>query len=270
MKALVQKIFTSKKADELNDSNTAVLETELPNDNVLKVSKPVAKSHSKLPLVILKKLAPIRDLPDEELQLIEQEVFIYAPESVIFVLGEKSDKMYYLLKGRIKLTSDGADSYYIDGNTALSNLPINSGKMYGATAVTQTECTVLAVSPFVLHWWINESKVKTNNDPIDLLDFSLPKEVPVTQFFYNLSLACRENKLSLPTLPQVAIQLRKAMSEDIGINEAVKIIQLDVIVVTRLIQLANSALYASLQPVTNCHDAVSLRIESNKSISHEH
>ncbi|MDD2863163.1 MAG: HDOD domain-containing protein [Methylococcales bacterium] len=255
MKALVKKIFTSKKADELQDSSATVLETDSQNE-VLKITKPMAKSHSKLPLTILKKLAPIRDLPDEELQLIEQEVSIYAPESILFILGEKSDKMYYLLKGRIKLTSDGADSYYIDGNTALSNLPINSGKMYGATAITQTECTVLSVSPSVLHWWINESKVKTNNDPIDLLDFSLPKEVPVTQFFQNLSLACRENKLSLPTLPQVAIQLRKAMSEDIGIDEAVKIIQLDVIVVTRLIQLANSALYASLKPVTNCHDAV--------------
>jgi HD-like signal output (HDOD) protein len=252
MKAIIKKIFSTNQAADVNERIESDAVNNAVNDAVLKVTKPVAASHNKLPLMILKKLAPIRDLPDDGLQLIEQETLIYSPESIVFILGEKCDKIYYLLKGTIKFTPDGVEPYYIEEKTALANLPLNSGTTYGATAITLTECTILAVPTSVLHWWVNESKVK----PVDLLDFSLSKEVPVTPFFHNLSLACRANKLSLPTLPQVAIQLRKAMNEDIGIAQAVKIIQFDPVLVVRLIQLANSALYASLTPVTNCHDAV--------------
>ena len=46
------------------------------------------------------------------------------------------------------------------------------------------------------------------------------------------------------------------MEKDLGINEAVKIIGVDVSIVAKLIQLANSPLYSPISPITNCHAAV--------------
>nr|WP_305910265.1 HDOD domain-containing protein [Methylomarinum sp. Ch1-1]MDP4521985.1 HDOD domain-containing protein [Methylomarinum sp. Ch1-1] len=46
------------------------------------------------------------------------------------------------------------------------------------------------------------------------------------------------------------------MQQDIGIDEAVHIIQIDPPIVTKLIQVANSPLYAPVSPIGNCHDAV--------------
>lgn len=255
MKVFFKKLFgfSTKKTDVFK---TNILEDKVVN--VVKVvTEPIAMSHNKLPLTILKKLAPIRDLSHDELQKIEQSTLSYAPESVLFILGENSDKIYYLLKGTIEFISGDGKNYHIDDTSTLASLPINSGKTYGATAVTKSPCIILAIPISVSHWWVNESKRKSPNSSATLVDFSLPIQVPATLFFSDFSQACRENKLSLPTLPQIAIQLRKAIQENIGIAEAVKIIQLDALVVARLIQLANSALYASLEPVRNSHLAVS-------------
>jgi HD-like signal output (HDOD) protein len=253
MNMLMKKIFTRPKVDTLA---SPILEIE-STTHAVTVTQPTSVSHKKLPLTLLRKLAPIRNLNDGELQAIEQSTYVYAPESVVFTLGESSDEIYYLLKGEMEFTLNGGESYYIDASSTQASLPINSGKICGATALTKSDCIILAIPISVLHWWISESKTKVSDSTAFDIDFSLPKEVPLTPFFNDFSQACRENRLSLPILPHVAIQLRKAMMEDIGIAEAVKIIQLDTSIVTRLIQLSNSALYASLNSVTNCHDAVS-------------
>jgi len=62
--------------------------------------------------------------------------------------------------------------------------------------------------------------------------------------------------LRLPSLPDVAFKLKEAMKQDIGIKEAAEIIHVDPPIVTKLIQVANSALYATGSPITNCNDAI--------------
>ena len=261
MKAFFKKIlgFFTKKTIFFEPSilETNTLKDQVINDTGTGVTEPLSVSYNKLPLTVLKKLAPIRDLRNDELQKIKQTTFSYGPESLIFILGDKSDQIYYLLKGTVEFRLSGEKSYCIDETSTLANLPISSGKVHGATVVTKSSCTILTVPISVSYWWVNESRKKTQNPITAKSDFSFPKEVPNTPFFNRFSDACLGNKLSLPTLPQVAIQLRRAMSNNIGVKEAVKIIQLDAIIVTRLIQLANSALYASLEPVNNCHEAVS-------------
>jgi HD-like signal output (HDOD) protein len=259
MKMLIQKFWGTEKMDavSIQHSGDASANDDINDAAILTNTMPIIVSDTKQPLTVLKKLAPIRDLNDYELQHIEQRTSSYLPESIVFTLGDQSDKIYYLLKGTIEFTLNGGGTYCISDSSTLANLPINSGKICGATAVTKSHCEILSIPVSVWHWWISESKTKANSATAITIDFSLPKDVPTTPFFNGFSQACRENRLSLPTLPSVAIQLRKAMTEDIGIAEAVKIIQLDVTVVTRLIQLSNSALYASLKPVTNCHNAVS-------------
>lgn len=229
-------------------------------------TKPIAVSNARQPLAILKKLAPIRDLKDEDLAQIDQSVLSYANESVIFTLGDKSEHIYYLLKGEVELESDGGASYIISEGSALANLPLNSSKVCGATATTKSPSFLLSMPTSIVQMWVNKSRAQPGDD-VEVIDIELPKEIPNTQFFNSFAQAYRENKLSLPSLPQVAIKLRKAMENDIGINDVIKIIEIDAPIVAKLIQVANSALYAPTTPIKNCHDAVTrLGLETTRKL----
>jgi HD-like signal output (HDOD) protein len=58
-------------------------------------------------------------------------------------------------------------------------------------------------------------------------------------------------------LPDIAFKLKDAMRKDIDIEEVVKILHIDPPIVTKLIQVANSPLYDTGIPVSNCHEAIS-------------
>lgn len=231
-------------------------------------TKPLAVKTTKQPLTVLKKLAPIRDLPEEDIAQIEQTTLSYAPNSRVFTLGEKSEHIFYLLKGNVELESDGGASYSIGEGTALANLPLNSGKVCGATAVTTVACELLSIPTTVVQWWVNKSKSQQQGSTLEVIDIEFPAEIPDTQFFNSFAQAYRENKLSLPSLPQVAIKLRKAMEkDDISVTDVIKIVQVDAPIVAKLIQVANSALYAPTTPIKNCHDAVTrLGLETTRKL----
>lgn len=64
-------------------------------------------------------------------------------------------------------------------------------------------------------------------------------------------------RLILPSLPDIVIRVRQAVNnEDANLGDIVKLIQLDPSLTARLVQIANSPLYRSPQPVENCLMAV--------------
>ncbi len=257
MASWVNTLF-SKKTPNIENKIVESLTNYRPSTPILSaVTPPLSATATKQPLTTLKKLAPIRDLNDEEIAQVDQWILTYANQSMIFSLGDKSEYIYYLLKGSVELQSDGGASYLVYENTPLANLPLNSGKICGATAVTKSHTEILSIPTSIVQWWANKSRLQQQSNSLEVIDLNLPPEIPNTQFFNSFSQAYRENKLSLPSLPQVAIKLRKAMEHDnISVNDVIQIVQVDAPIVAKLIQVSNSALYAPTSPITNCHDAV--------------
>jgi HD-like signal output (HDOD) protein len=223
-------------------------------NNQLTCSEPVSTEHKKLPLATLKKLAPLRDMDDAYVQQLVHTTLIYSAGSVIFRLGQKTNSIFYLLKGSLNMQPDSDNLYTLSAESSLANLPLNSGKLCGATAYAKTDVTILAISgEFICRW---SGKDIRQSVAVELLDIELPEQISGNRFFTSFSGAYRENKLSLPSLPNVALKLKEAMEKDLGISEAVKIIGVDVSIVAKLIQMANSPLYSPVSPITNCHAAV--------------
>ncbi len=235
MASWTSNLFSNKKEDteKLADETSAPIK-KVVAQSVSKNTKPIAVSYEKQPLAILKKLAPIRDLNDDDIAQIEQSVLSYSESSIVFTLGEKSDHVYYLLKGVIELESDGGATYFVNDDSALAHLPLNSGKICGATAITKSPCIILSITTTVIQWWVNKSKAQ-KGDNLEIIDIELPKQIPNNQFFNSFAQAYRENKLSLPSLPQVAMKLRKAMEKDnIGVKDVIKIVEVDAPSVAKL------------------------------------
>ena len=64
-------------------------------------------------------------------------------------------------------------------------------------------------------------------------------------------------RLILPSLPEIVVRVRQAVNDDdVNLGSVVKLIQLDPSLTARLVQIANSPLYRSRQPVENCLMAV--------------
>lgn len=223
-------------------------------DNPITCSEPVSTEHKKLPLATLKKLAPLRDMEDAYLEQLAHTTLRYTQGSVIFRLGQKTNSVFYLLEGSVELQPDSDNSYTLSSESSLANLPLNSGKVCGSTAVAKTNIIILAISGDFICRWMGKSSQQSIS--VELVDIELPEQIAGNRFFTSFSRAYRENRLSLPSLPNVALKLKEAMEKDLGISEAVKIIGVDASIVVKLIQLANSPLYSPISPITNCHAAV--------------
>jgi len=64
-------------------------------------------------------------------------------------------------------------------------------------------------------------------------------------------------RLILPSLPEIVVRVRQAVNDDdVNLGDVVKLIQVDPSLTARLVQIANSPLYRSRQPVENCLMAV--------------
>jgi HD-like signal output (HDOD) protein len=231
----------------------------------LSCTAPLATENKKLPLATLKKFVPLRDMDDDTVAQFTCTLLSYAPKSILFTRGQQTDAVYYLLKGSVQLRPDCENDYTLTDTSPLANLPLNSGKRCGATAIATTKVEILAISQKLINVWTDKSR--TQAATIEVVDFDLPEEIAGNRFFNSFTAAYHENKLSLPSLPHVALKLKEAMRGDISINEAVEIIQIDAPIVTKLIQVANSALYAPVSRITNGHSAVTwLGLEATRNL----
>ncbi|MDD5215185.1 MAG: HDOD domain-containing protein [Methylococcales bacterium] len=207
------------------------------------------------PTSLLRKLAPLRFLSESTLAQIEHKTLHYTAESVVFIVGQRTDYAYYLLQGGVEMRPQGIFPYPVNSDTAQALMPLNSGYLCGATAITTAPSIILAVSRVFLQR-LSQQKYRYTAGT-EFVKSGLPRSLPNNRFYADFAHAYQDNKLSLPSLPQVALRLKKAVEEpEVTIAEIVNIVQFDAAIVAKLIKVANSVFYAAEVPITNCHNAV--------------
>lgn len=218
-------------------------------------AKPTQISDKKISLTVLKNLIPLRELDDYHLAGLNQSVHYYKNNDILFIKGDPSQSVYYLLQGCIQMQPDCDNSYQLTADSEQAKFPLNSGKQMGATATAESEVILLLIDIKLNQFW-GQASSSEEIACVELMDIVLPEPINDSRFFNSFTQAYKTNTLSLPSLPHVALKLKEAMQMAIGVNEAVEIIQIDPPLVTKLIQIANSAMYSPVTPITNCHDAV--------------
>ncbi len=102
----------------------------------------------------------------------------------------------------------------------------------------------------------------------EICDINLSHEISHNRFFDSFTETYRENKLQLPSLLSVLLKLQEAMKQDIGVVDAAEILQTDAPIVSKLMQVANSPLYSTGLPVSNCIDAINrLGLEATRNLT---
>ncbi|MBN2700139.1 MAG: HDOD domain-containing protein [Methylothermaceae bacterium] len=219
----------------------------------------------------LQQLIPLRSLSEEELNAfaLTQRTETYAPGSVLFERGETEAHVLYLLRGTVTMRLNDEQSYEVTAGTAKARFPLSSGEAHNTTAIARTDVEVIRVLAKVMR-----KNLKDQLEDDRLLDpnrWRAPKQLRNSQLFQAFCQNFLNEELTLPTLPDIALALRKAIEkEDIGVAEAATIVQADASIAANLMHIANSPLYLAANPVRTCLEAINrlgLRATCNLTLS---
>lgn len=230
-----------------------VSEQNIIGNGLLKCALPTDVCTEPLSYEQIKNLVPLRNLENKEVVALPHRILTFSEQSVIFIYHQSTPFVYYLLEGVVTLHPKAEKSYDIIAKSMQAHLPISSNIQFKTTAIAKTEVKILEIDTDLTQLWIaNNSEVNC----VELMNISLPKLLDSTPFFHAFVGAYRENRLVLPTLPVVALRLKEAISHDVDIQLIIDIIQWEPEIVKKLIQLANSPLYAPHTPINNCLEVV--------------
>ncbi|MGZ8934687.1 MAG: HDOD domain-containing protein [Methylobacter sp.] len=209
-------------------------------------------SRTTLPLAFLQKLIPIGELPVDELQALNVTVRNFNPGEIIFNRGDSADALTYLYSGEVFVEAIDGGGYSVDASTFKACYPLstNTGHRFSAIAKSPARIVYLPLSTLQR----SSTAAFVNNPLINSKD--VPEALRHSAFFNGFCETYRKDELHVPSLPDVALRLRSALQKNISIADAVKIINLDPVISSKLIQVVNSPLYRAANPITSSHDAV--------------
>lgn len=204
----------------------------------------------------LSRFVPLANLSPLKLKdIAEHTAVLKANEGNVILSNDCMDKaMYFLLDGSVKLLRPGQPEKTIKSHSIASSIPI------GATA--RGEFTVEAIeSSSYIH--IDKSQIEHPDQTFDELTGLEVNEVYAgdesveSQLMYTIFEDYVEGKLEIPHLPDISQKVRSlADNPDSGVKDVVRVILRDPGLVTRLLRVANSAMYKGNEPVESVTDAV--------------
>lgn len=246
-------------SNEPENPIVATAEASTSPDPVSPAPPPEATESPTLSITLekLKRLFPIRNLDNDELAsfTIGRKADLYPAGAILFRAGEISDSVYFLLNGSIRMALADGKVYEISADSAKARFPLCGAKRYSATAMAVTPVQILRVSPRIMNKVVISSE--TTNHLIDIHAPGLPAHVRDSHLFQTFCQHFHNEDLHLPSLPEVAIKLRKAIEKEAAIKEIASLVQLDPAIAAKIVHVANSPLYYPARSINNCQDAVS-------------
>lgn len=202
----------------------------------------------KVSLSDLEQLFPIRNLNQEILQSFAEEnhLELIAPGTTLFAANTRADCAIYLLKGSVEFTDQNGKTYWIEAGGPQAKFPLCSGSTHTTSARSTTEISILRVSP----------QIMSATNLVEHADLEIPRTFRNNRLLALFADHYQSHELEIPSLPEVAVHLRRAIQKDVDIKEAIKIIELDPAISAKLIEVANCPLYLTTIPARNCLDAV--------------
>ncbi|MGD8911466.1 MAG: HDOD domain-containing protein [Candidatus Thiodiazotropha sp.] len=207
---------------------------------------------------ILKRFHPLDQLNDIQLELLGRSIQIHSAGRGLKILeqGDITPFSLYLIKGKLRLHStDGRVTEVLDDSPQAQNPIANLiPRRYTVEAASPTDYLVIDNS--LLEGLLNTDEGYTATE-IDADSQTVDPALAESRMTNTLVDDLKNNRLVLPSLPDVAIQVGRAMrDETTNARKLANIVQTDPAITTKLIRAANSPLYAGVTPVDSCAAAI--------------
>ena len=223
-------------------------------------TNPSATGVQDVTLPPLVRYTPFADLDEDRLRLVESfmEVKEAARGEVLIERGSYDAYSYFLASGRVELSAGDGKTFVLDGDSESARNPISD--------LLPRKYTVRAMGP-VSYFIVDAAVVKTlsetdgaPSDAILIEDLGPPTELNQASelLWYRIRVDLAKDRLVLPTLPDVAMKITRALrDEDSDAQKVASIILADPVITAKIVKAANSALFGGGRaPVETCRNAV--------------
>lgn len=187
----------------------------------------------------LQQFEQFSQLTDEQLILLKPSMKIKrcnAANEVILPLGSSTDLEFFLLKGRILLVAEDGQQQEIKANTPQSRLSVARLRPSIYKVSSSSAAVLIALPGKILSQQVKASII-ANFDTEQL-------STKAQQFYNHLKTALESKNFTLPSLPSVALKVRKVLEkEEPEIAELEKLLNHDPSISAKLVAAANSPLY---------------------------
>lgn len=192
----------------------------------------------------LRKFSPFELLSESELIVLagKVEVKTFKKGEILFNHGDIDALEYFLLSGNIALISADDRKRVIDSDDPLCANQISKLRPRQYTCTAESASEVVVIDSDLLEAVIEASRSGAAGYGVEEIDDSNfeDQDTLVTQFFQ----AIDSDRLIIPSLPEVALRVRKLLSEDGSTAEEIaKVINTDPAIAAKVLRAANSPIY---------------------------
>ncbi len=215
-------------------------------------------------LLRLRGLLPLRHLSDAEFEGLTQHIDVeFTPVGAeLFRCGPDDSWLFYLLAGTVRISDSQGDSFDISAGTieALHPLSTHPKGRVRATAISTLRYVKIPASLLA-----SQRKILPR-EGIQVTEAAAGEDTVDNELLFSIYQALRDERLALPTLPDVALRIRAAAADPSkGADAVARIILADPALASYCLRAANSAGYAGGMPVTDVTAAVTrLGVETTR------
>lgn len=219
----------------------------------------------------LRSFLPFQELRQDQLQLLSRHLQVEtAPPGALLIERNSTENYYFFLsEGRVSLEAEDGKILEVQSGTEQARRPIAQllPRKFQVKAITPIRFLRIPTDLIPRH--SPESKMGRLLYGYEVLeDGAWTKQIDSEhQLTYQLYQDLKNDRLVLPSLPNVAIRVGQAIEDQASDTKRIaSIIQNDPAITAKIVKAANSAFYGSSNPVHSCSDAVvrlGLRVTHN-------
>lgn len=206
---------------------------------------------------MLEGLIPLRELDGAALAVLAAEAQIeeHPAKTVLARRGVSDRYIRYVLSGEVLVVgNDGIRRSLIGmGNAGIAQQPLGLEDPYPFSAISCTEVKLICLSRRRI-----QEQLEARSLPDSQVDeVGATEGMAADRLFYRLIQDLMQDRLELPSMPDIALRVRQAVNDpDAGATEVARIIQADPVVAARIIQAANSATFIGQKSAASLNGAI--------------
>jgi len=204
----------------------------------------------------LRYFRPLDRLTDEQLLVLASraERKTYGPGQRVIERGSRDGSDYFLLQGAVELQAPDARRTGIRAGSEAATTAIArlQPRMYDVVAVCPSE--FLVIGQEILNQLLQAAPVA--HDSVQSAE-GLADDDAEQQLLMEFYAELRSNRVRLPSVPDVAWKVRRAVErEDVTAAQVAQVISADPAIAAKLVRACNSPLYRGFSNVRNVREAV--------------
>lgn len=198
-------------------------------------------------------LSPFKDLPSgDRIKMAKRGARIYKEMGDTLYASDFQGQLIYLLEGKVDVCHQYVNPQLIKANTRESLKPLFREKEeVGMHLIVQSSCVFLVFDRSLFNRLIEQEVI------VDERPLSQTMSHVESSIYNEIMQAVESGTLQLPSLPEIALRIRKAVEQsDVDVEQISRLVELDPALSARLMKVANSPVTRGSSPIRSIRDVV--------------